>query len=68
MKLTALILSSALSAAPPVLEPAAMHLEAGQAVKCLAPGGCVVFNMPGLEQALDEAHQAGMREKCGRAL
>ena len=68
MKLTALILASALSAAPPALEPAAMHLEPGQAVKCLAPGGCVVFNMPGLEQALDEAHAAGAREKCGKGI
>ena len=68
MKITALILASAITAAPPALEPAAMHIEPGQGVRCTDEGGCIVFNIPGLEQALNEAHQAGMREKCGRAI
>lgn len=68
MKLTAMILVSAITTAPPALEPTATHLEPGQAVQCKAEGGCVVFNIPGLEQALNEAHAAGAREKCGRAI
>ena len=68
MKTLSLILASAITAAPPALEPAAMHLEPWQAVQCKAEGGCVVFNIPGLEQALNEAHAAGAREKCGRAI
>ena len=50
MKITALILASAITAAPPVLEPAAIHIE------------------PGLEAAIQEAYDAGAREKCGRAI
>ena len=68
MKITALILASAITAAPPALEPAAMHLEPGQAVQCHAPGGCFVFNVPGLEAAIQEAYDAGAREKFGRAI
>ena len=68
MKITALILAGAITTTPPPLEPAAMHLEPGQAVQCKAEGECVVFNIPGLEAALNEAHAAGMREKCGRAI
>ena len=68
MKITALILASAITAARHALEPAAMHLEPGQGVQCKAEGGCIVFNIPGLEQALNEAHAAGTREKCGRAI
>ena len=68
MKITAIVLASALGAAPPALEPAAMHLEPGQAVKCLAPGGSVVFNVPGLEAAIQKAYDAWAREKCGRAI
>ena len=68
MKITALILASAITAAPPVLEPAAMHLATGDAMRCLAPGGCVVFNVPGLEAAIQDAYDAGAREKCGRAI
>lgn len=63
MKITALILAT-LTTAPPALEPAAMHLEPGQGVRCTAEGGCIVFNIPGLELALKEAHAAGMRQKC----
>jgi len=33
-----------------------------------APGGCFVFNVPGLEAAIQEAYDAGAREKCGRAI
>lgn len=61
MKLTAIILASTIATAPPALEP-------GQAVQCKAEGGCVVFNMPGLEHALSEAHAAGAREKCERGI
>ncbi len=68
MNFESIILASAITTAPPALEPAAMHLEPGQAVQCKAEGGCVVFNIPGLEQALNEAHAAGAREKCGRAI
>lgn len=68
MKTLSLILASAITTAPPALEPAAMHLEPWQGVQCKAEGGCVVFNIPGLEQALNEAHAAGAREKCGRAI
>lgn len=68
MKTLSLILASAITAAPPVLEPAAMHLEPGQAVQCKADGGCFVFNVPGLEAAIQEAYDAGAREKCGRAI
>ena len=68
MKITALILASAITAAPPVLEPAAVHIEPGQAVHCKAEGGCVLFNVPGLEAAIQEAYDAGAREKCGRAI
>ena len=56
MKIAALILASAITAAPPALEPAAMHIEPGQA------------NVPGLEAAIQEAYDAGAREKCGRAI
>lgn len=68
MKTLSLILASTITAAPPVLEPAALHIEPGQAVHCKAAGGCIVFNIPGLEAALNEARQAGAREKCGRAI
>ncbi len=40
MKTLSLILASAITAAPPVLEPAAVHIEPGQAVHCKAEGGC----------------------------
>jgi len=63
-----IILASAITTAPPALEPAAMHLEPGQAVQCKADGGCFVFNVPGLEAAIQEAYDAGAREKCGRAI
>ena len=68
MKTLSLILASAITAAPPALEPAAMHIEPGQAVHCKAEGGCVLFNVPGLEAAIQEAYDAGAREKCGRAI
>ena len=68
MKTLSLILASAMTAAPPVLEPAAVHIEPGLAMQCHAPGGCVVFNVPGLEAAIQEAYDAGAREKCGRAI
>ena len=68
MKIAALILASAITASPPALEPAAMHIEPGQAVHCKAEGGCVLFNVPGLEAAIQEAYDAGAREKCGRAI
>jgi len=68
MKTLSLILASAITAAPPVLDPAAVHIEAGLAVHCKAEGGCVVFNVPGLEAAIQEAYDAGAREKCGRAI
>lgn len=68
MKLTAIILASTIATAPPALELAAIHLEPGQAVQCKAEGGCVVFNIPGLEQALSAAHAAGARETCGRGI
>ncbi len=61
MKTLSIILASAITTAPPALEP-------GQAVQCKAEGGCVVFNMPGLEHALSEAHAAGARETCGRGI
>ena len=50
MKTLSLILASAITAARPALEPAAMHIE------------------PGLEAAIQEAYDAGAREKCGRAI
>ncbi len=68
MKTLSLILASAITAAPPALEPAAMHIEPGQAMQCHAPGSCFVFNVPGLEAAIQEAYDAGTREKCGRAI
>ena len=68
MKIAALILASAITASPPVLEPAAVHIEPGQAVHCKAEGGCFVFNVPGLEAAIQEAYDAGAREKCGRVI
>ena len=68
MKTLSIILASAITTAPPALEPAAMHLEPGQAVQCKADGGCFVFNVPGLEAAIQEAYDAGAREKCGRAI
>lgn len=73
MKLTphftlAELTASTTAAAPPVLEPAAAHIEPGQAVHCKAEGGCVLFNVPGLEAAIQEAYDAGAREKCGRAI
>lgn len=68
MKTLSIILASAITTAPPALEPAAMHLEPGQAVQCKAEGGCVVFNIPGLEAAIQEAYDAGTREKCGRGV
>ena len=68
MKILSIILASAITTAPPALEPAAIHLEPGQAVQCKAEGGCVVFNIPGLEHALSEAHAAGARETCGRGI
>ncbi len=40
MKTISLILASAMTAAPPVLELAAVHIEPGQAVHCKAEGGC----------------------------
>ena len=46
----------------------AMDVEPGQAVQCKADGGCFVFNVPGLEAAIQEAYDAGAREKCGRAI
>jgi hypothetical protein len=45
-----------------------MHIEAGLAMQCHAPGGCFVFNVPGLEAAIQDAYDAGAREKCGRAI
>lgn len=68
MNFESIILASAITTAPPALEPAAMHLEPGQAVQCKADGGCFVFNVPGLEAAIQEAYDAGAREKCGRAI
>lgn len=68
MKTLSLILASAITAAPPALEPAAVHIEPGLAVHCKAEGGCVVFNVPGLEAAIQDAYDAGAREKCGRAI
>jgi len=68
MKTLSLILASAITAAPPVLEPAAMHIEPGQGVRCTDEGGCFVFNVPGLEAAIQDAYDAGAREKCGRAI
>ena len=68
MKTLSLILASAITAAPPALEPAAIHIEPGQAMQSHAPGGCFVFNVPGLEAAIQEAYDAGAREKCGRAI
>lgn len=68
MKTLSLILASAITAAPPALEPAAVHIEPGQSVHCKAEGGCFVFNVPGLEAAIQEAYDAGTREKCGRAI
>lgn len=68
MKTLSIILASAITTAPPALEPAAMHLEPGQAVQCKADGGCFVFNVPGLEAAIQEAYDAGTREKCGRGV
>lgn len=68
MKTLSLILASAITTAPPALEPAAIHIEPGQAVHCKAEGGCFVFNVPGLEAAIQEAYDAGAREKCERAI
>jgi hypothetical protein len=68
MKTLSIILASAITTAPPALEPAAMHLEPWQAVQCKADGGCFVFNVPGLEAAIQEAYDAGTREKCGRCV